>query len=73
MKEFRMWETEQIWPTPEQEDDCQAEGPDGADVSMIFFLKSAWKAKRHSNDAAVRPPKRLTAGKHGYRIRKWVK
>ena len=89
MKEFRMWETEQMWPPgsdyeadsteaemgnwPEQVDTCQAEGPDGADVSMVFFLKSAWKAKRHSNDAAVRPPKRLTTGKHGYRIRKWMK
>lgn len=89
LDEFKQWECEQIWPLgsdcddnlteaemgnwPEQEDACQAEGPEGADLAMVFFLRSAWKAKRHSNDAAVRPPKRLTTGKHGYRIRKWVK
>lgn len=81
LEEFEQWECNQIWPLEETEaemsnwpeDDCQAEGPEGADLAMVFFLKSAWKSKRHSNDAAARPPRHLTKGKHGYRIRKWVK
>lgn len=80
LEEFEQWECNQIWPLelteaemsnwPDPEEACQCEG---VDLSMVFFLKSAWKSKKHHNDAAVRPPKRLTSGKHGYRIRKWVK
>lgn len=79
-KEFTPWECNQDWPLEEaepigdimeeMEEACRCED---SDLTMVFFLKSAWKSKKHQNDAATRPPKQLTSGKHGYRIRKWVK
>lgn len=54
-------------------EECQAEGPEASELVMLFCMGSAWKAKKNASDTATRPPKRLTTGKHGYRIRKWVK
>lgn len=43
------------------------------DVQRIFRDASFRLANQRKRNMPIKPPRQLTSGKHGYRIRKWVK
>lgn len=43
------------------------------DVQRIFRDTSFRLANQRKRNMPIKPPRHLTSGKHGYRIRKWVK